>query len=384
MPLSHDVVSSHQETSSGSSESISAFSLTEEENRQCRELAANIDLSNPTAVSTFAGDACSQSSTLTDNLLSRIRSSDSDVIGVQLNQVLEIARETNASINFDPGTFRARLYRQVINTPVIGSLAKKVVRTTRSEMDRYESASHQIEAVVQELESTFTTIQETNQLLDQNFQEVVQRNRELEIHIRAGRMALDQHLRETANMKAADNPMDAQTLEDRAAAAALLEKRIADLTVLQQSGFQALPTIRMIQANNTQLMEKFQTIRQVTIPAWKQGFVIRGALTQQQNAVGLTDAIDRTTNAMLLKNSELLHDNSVRTAKANQRLIIDPETLNKTGQMLWKTTQEVIAIRREGQSLRERSLQQLQALRDSRINTVINEGLEPPKPPVTH
>ncbi|OCX83728.1 hypothetical protein BAE47_12680 [Acidithiobacillus thiooxidans] len=339
--------------------------LTDDDLQKVEALAAQIDLSSPTAASGFGKEIYTESGEMTDALLQRIRSSDTDVIGSRLNEVLQLARETNSNIDFTPKNTRERLYKVIVTTPVIGTLAKRMTRTVRSQIDRYESAAHQIDSVVAELDSAFDTIEQTNQLLDQNFAEVVERNRILEIHIQAGHRALAAYQQQLDEPMDGSDPMQVQIREDRASAAAIMEKRVVDLVVLQQNGYQTLTSIRMIQANNRQVSEKFHTIRQVTIPAWKQGFVIRGALTQQRHAVSLTEAIDHTTNELLLQNADLLHANSVRTAKANQRLIIDPETLIKTGKMLITTTQEVIAIRREGQATREQSIKQLEEIRKS-------------------
>src|SRR5690606_39451352 len=82
---------------------------------------------------------------------------------------------------------------------------------------------------------------------------------------------------------------------------------------------QSLPTIRMIQANNQALIDKFHTIREITVPAWKRQFMLAITLNEQQNAVQLATHIDDTTNDLLKRNADLLHRNSVETARANQR-----------------------------------------------------------------
>ncbi|WP_139113702.1 toxic anion resistance protein, partial [Acidithiobacillus thiooxidans] len=164
--------------------------LTDDDLQKVEALAAQIDLSSPTAASGFGKEIYTESGEMTDALLQRIRSSDTDVIGSRLNEVLQLARETNSNIDFTPKNTRERLYKVIVTTPVIGTLAKRMTRTVRSQIDRYESAAHQIDSVVAELDSAFDTIEQTNQLLDQNFAEVVERNRILEIHIQAGHRAL--------------------------------------------------------------------------------------------------------------------------------------------------------------------------------------------------
>lgn len=345
--------------------------LNEDEMQKVNEIAGQIDLSEPNAVSIFGKELCNYSSEMTDDLLRKIRSNDADIIGGRLNEVLQLARETTANIDFTPKSARARVMKAIHSTPVIGPIAKRLTRTVNGELDKYESAAHQIDSVIKELNTAVEAINQTSCLLDRNFHEVVESNRMLEIHIQAGQKALERHKEKLEEPFDVNDPIAVQAHNDLAAAFNIMEKRIADLMVRQNSGYQALPSIRMIQANTRQLAEKFDTIKEVTIPAWKQGFVIRGALTQQMYAVSLTEAIDKTTNDLLLQNANLLHDNSVRTAKANQRLIIDPKTLEKTGNMLIKTTEEVMQIRREGRAAREESIKQLEAIRKEQASKTL-------------
>lgn len=142
-----------------------------------------------------------------------------------------------------------------------------------------------------------------------------------------------------------------------------LDKRIGDLTALQQSAMQSLPTIRMIQANNQMLVDKFHTIREITVPAWKRQFMLALTLNEQRNAVQLATKIDDTTNDLLKRNAELLHRNSVETAKANQRLVIDVDTLQKVQATLIQTVEDVIKIQREGVAQRKAAEKEIQGMR---------------------
>ena len=62
----------------------------------------------------------------------------------------------------------------------------------------------------------------------------------------------------------------------------------------------------------------------------------------------LAKSIDDTTNNILKRNAELLHKNAVSAAKANQRLVIDVETLQEVQDKLIKSVQDVIEVQRQG------------------------------------
>lgn len=160
-----------------------------------------------------------------------------------------------------------------------------------------------------------------------------------------------------------NDPARLQQLSDLDSLVANLDKRIGDLTALQQSAFQTLPTIRMVQANNQMLVDKFHSIREVTVPAWKRQFMLALTLNEQRNAVQLATQIDDTTNDLLKRNAELLHRNSVETAKANQRLVIDVDTLLFAQNTLIKTVEEVVQIQRAGAENRQKAEREIQGMR---------------------
>ena len=86
-------------------------------------------------------------------------------------------------------------------------------------------------------------------------------------------------------------------------------------------------------------------------------------LREQRNAVELATKIDDTTNDLLKRNAELLHRNSVETARANQRLVIDVETLKQVQETLIKTVEEVIRIQRDGVEKRQNAEKEIQGMR---------------------
>lgn len=356
-----------------------AVTLNEEEMAKAHELARTIDLRSPDAAPSFGRAISQDASRLTDDLLQKIRSNDRDVIGDQLNQIVQLARETHSQMAFEQKSWGQRALRSAQTIPVVGPLVRRVARKSMELHDGFRSAAEQIDNVIHELDASVEALKHTNVVFNEMYAEVTEHIRLLQIHIEAGRIALqDAQARADALQSRTDRTeLETQELVDLTAAIASLEKRIADLRVLQQSALQALTNIRMIQANNVQLVEKFQTIQEVTIPAWKQGFVIRGALTQQQHAVHLTKAIDDTTNQLLLDNARLLRTNSVETARANQRLVIDVDTLQKTSDAIYETAQEVMRIRSEGKAAHETALRQLEQLQRRSTDLLTGQSKPP-------
>ena len=105
-------------------------------------------------------------------------------------------------------------------------------------------------------------------------------------------------------------------------------------------------------------------IRELTVPAWKRQFMLALSLNEQKNAVELANHIDDATNEFLRENARLLKDNTISTAKANQRLVIDIQTLQDVHESLMTTVQEVVRINQEGVQQRHAATAQLATLRD--------------------
>ena len=85
----------------------------------------------------------------------------------------------------------------------------------------------------------------------------------------------------------------------------------------------------MIQQTNQTLAEKIQSSIMTSIPLWKNQIAIALTLNRQKKAVESQKLVTKTTNDLLLKNSEMLKINSIETAKENERGIIEIDTLKK-------------------------------------------------------
>lgn len=138
-----------------------------------------------------------------------------------------------------------------------------------------------------------------------------------------------------------------------------LEKRVHDLHLSQQIALQKAPQIRMIQENHQMLVEKIKSSILNTIPLWKDQFIIGLALERQKQAMAMQKKVSDTTNELLLKNSEILRDNSVKVAKESERGLVDMEVLRQTGANIMTTIEEVLRIQEEGRTKRKVAEQEL-------------------------
>ena len=179
----------------------------------------------------------------------------------------------------------------------------------------------------------------------------------LGLHVAAIERRLQDVDTEVVQLQGKDDAMDtAEHLAMLEASRNALTKRADDLRVLTHSALQMLPMVRIIQSNNLTLVDKFQTIRLLTLPAWKRSFMLALALDEQKNAVELATTIDDATNELMRRNADLLHQSSVATAKANQRLVIDPETLRHVHEKIIATLKDVRTAHETGADERRKAI----------------------------
>lgn len=235
--------------------------------------------------------------------------------------------------------------------------------------------------LVKEIETSQSGLKARVDTLDKMFDGVQDEYKQLGVHIAAGRLREQELQQEISALTAL--PQDQTTTQkiyDLNHLANNLEKRVSDLQVLQQSAMQTLPMIRIIQSNNLMLVDKFYAIKNITLPAWKNQISLAISLSEQKNSVQLANTIDDATNELLRRNADLLHQNSVDTAKANQRSVIDIETLEHVQNTLIKTVNDVIQIQKEGVQKRTEATVRLKALQDNLNHLVIESSTSGSKP----
>lgn len=341
--------------STGVAVNLSELGLVEGDIAEIQLLAQSIQANNSMSVAEFGRDADHQSGNFADELLDQIRNSDLDSAGAKLNEVLTVARSVNMNALSDR---RSKI-------PLIGPLIDKITLKSNKVKGQFETTRQQIESLVSEVGITQSGMVERNNSLEEMFGAVRSEHRALGIHIAAGKQRLIELQAEADMLRSSfdGDPSKAQELSDLTTLISALDKRVGDLLASQQNAYQTLPAIRMVQANNLALIDKFHSIRSVTIPAWKRQFMLSLALNEQRNGVELAQSIDDTTNSLLRGNAKLLYQNSVDTARANQRGVIDVSTLEEVQDTLIKTLEDVSKIHREGVHVRKEAEKKVLGMR---------------------
>ena len=332
---------------------------------EIERLADAIDVTSPASVASFGQAIGRQTAAYADDLLSKARAGDLDEIGGKLNAIIASAQ------SFDLSSLDNKWAR----TPVVGLVVRQFARTKGKAMARFASVQTQVDKLVDSVEGTAERLARRTADFDDMFAGVRNEHDLLDQHVRAGRRRLER-LDEEIAARSADpsDPMEREDLAGMRTSRAALEKRVADLAVLQHSALQTLPMIRMMQANNLALIEKFQTIQRLTLPTWKRTFLMTLTLTEQREASELANNIDDATNYFMRRNAELLHENTVATAKANQRLVVDIETLRVVHDEVVQALLDVRSVHEEGAKNRSAAMAELEDLRSRMSQGVLTSG----------
>ena len=153
--------------------------------------------------------------------------------------------------------------------------------------------------------------------------------------------------------KASGLPEDAQAANDLDALCTRFEKKIHDLELTRMISIQTAPQIRLVQNNDTLMVEKIQSTIVNTIPLWKSQMVLALGVEHSSQAAAAQRQVTDMTNELLRKNAEKLKMATTETARESERGIVDMDTLKATNESLISTLDEVMNIQKEGRQKRQ-------------------------------
>lgn len=320
--------------------------LTPEQLVQAQNYAVALKDSRQNVITDYGKEVQDQMSQFTDEVIGNVKSKEVGEIGDTLQSL--VTSLNNADPEKLSGDKKPKIFR----------LFKKIKDSVFEMTAKYQEVSAQIGKIATKLENQENDLLKNNDMLDEMYTANQKYFQQLNTLIVGGQIRRDELNKEMAALQAdvdagkADQ-MDVQNLQDMKAQADRLDHRLSDLMLTREITIQQAPQIRMIQNNNSVLSEKIQSSITTAIPLWKNQVAIALSLLSQKDAVKAQDAVANTTNELLKKNSEMLHESTVDVAKASQRGLVDVDTLKETQENLISTIQEVMQIQSEGTQKRQ-------------------------------
>jgi len=316
--------------------------LTEEEIKAIEAFVDQIDVNNTDHVLLYGAEAQKKISDFSDSALEAVRTCDTGEVG---DMLIKLVGEIKG-------------FAETAEKPKgLGGLFWNAKKAVSDMTARYDEVEANVETIATALEShqiqLLKDVAMFNRLYDMNTQYF----KELTMYIVAGEKKLAE-VRATALQELKDkatasgDAMDAQRANDLAANCDRFEKKLHDLKLTRQVALQMAPQIRLLQNNDSLLVERIQSTLSNTLPLWKSQMVIALGMHRSQEALKAQTAVTDMTNDLLKKNAEALKMGTIETAREAERGIIDLETLVSTNQSLIDTINEVMRIQDEGRTQR--------------------------------
>ncbi len=319
--------------------------LSEEYKAKAIDIAKQIDPNDQHAISSYGVTAQNELSTFSNSILSHVQAKDAGPVGEVVSELMKKIKEVK------PGELEPQ------KKSFFGKFFGSVNNSVQQLFAKYRKIGFEIDKISDQLESFKKVLQRDNIMLESLYDKNKDYFQALNIYIAAAEHKFDEiqatiipELEQKARQT--NNQMDVQAVSDMMQFADRLKKRTHDLKISRQITLQMAPQIRMIQHTNQTLVERIQSSILTAIPLWKNQLVIAVSLYNQQKAVDTQKNVSETTNELLLRNSEMLKQNTISAARENERGLVDIETLKKTQENLIETLEETLQIQQEGREKR--------------------------------
>ena len=315
--------------------------LTPEEQKMVNDFAAKIDIENTNQILQYGAGTQKKMADFSDTALENVKTQELGEIGELISNVVGELKDFDVQ---EEGKFFGFFRKQ---TSKIENLKNK-----------YDKAQANVEKITDSLQQHQVRLMKDSAMLDKMYEQNLNYFKELTMYILAGKKKLE----ETRNGKLAEMknkavlsglPEDAQAARDLDEKCSRFEKKLHDLELTRTIAMQTAPQIRLIQNNDTVMVEKIQTTIVNTIPLWKSQMVLALGIAHSAEAAQAQRQVTDITNELLRKNAETLHMATVETAKESERGIVDLETLQKTNADLIQTLDDVMRIQMEGRQKRQ-------------------------------
>ena len=322
--------------------------LSEAEKKAVEEFARKIDIMDSTLVLQYGAAAQKNVAGFSDNALASVRTKDLGEVGKSLSELVGELKE----------------FGQEEEPKGLFGFFKKTgdrLETMRAQFSKVET---NVDRIVRELEQHQIVLLKDVAMLDQMYELNLKYYKELTMYILAGKKKLEQVRTvdiPALKAKAEDSGSqeDAQAYNDMVQMCDRFEKKLHDLELTRMISIQMGPQTRMLQNNDTLMVEKIQSSIVNTIPLWKSQMVLALGLEHSRQATAAQSAVTDMTNQLLRKNAEMLKMGTVETAREAEKSVVSIETLQHTNQQLISTLDEVLTIQREGAARRKAAEEEL-------------------------
>lgn len=319
--------------------------LSKEEKDAIDEFCTKFDVTDSTQVLQFGASAQNKISDFSDSVLNSVKTKNAGEVGELLTDLVVQVKnfDTEVPESMSPKGLKAIFFN-----------AKKQIEKM---IAKYDQVSLNVDKIEKQLETQKIKMLKDITIFDTMYDKNLEYFKEISLYIIAGEKKLEE-LRNVIlpelQKKATEtgDQADAQKANDMVNMINRFEKKIYDLKTTRIISIQMAPQIRLIQNNDSELVEKIQSSLINTIPLWKNQIVISLGLANSKSALEVQKSVTDTTNEMLKKNSEMLKQGTIEIAEEAEKAIVNVETLQQTNKDIIETLDKVLEIHEKGREKR--------------------------------
>ena len=311
--------------------------LSEAEKKAVEDFSRKIDVMDSNMILQYGAAAQKNVAGFSENALKSVRTKDLGEIGRSLSELVVELK------GFGEEEEKKGLFGKF----------KKAGNKLETMKAQHAKVEANVDKIARELEAHQVALLKDVAMFDQMYELNLKYYKELTMYILAGKKKLADvrenelpALRARAEQTGAQE--DAQAYNDKVQMCERFEKKLHDLELTRMISIQMGPQTRLLQNNDTLMVEKIQSSLVNTIPLWKSQMVLALGMEHGRQATAAQSAVTEMTNELLKKNADMLKMGTIQTAREAERSIVDIETLQHTNEQLISTLDEVLNIQREG------------------------------------
>ena len=311
--------------------------LNDAEKKAVEDFSKKIDIMDSNMILQYGAAAQKNVASFSENALTSVRTKDLGEVGKSLSELVVELK------GFGEEEEKKGLFGRF----------KKAGSKLETMKAQYAKVESNVDKIARELEQHQVTLMKDVAMFDQMYELNLKYYKELTMYILAGKKKLaDVQANELPALKAkaeqSGSQEDAQRYNDMVQMCDRFEKKLHDLELTRMISVQMGPQTRLLQNNDTLMVEKIQSSLVNTIPLWKSQMVLALGMEHGRQATAAQSADTEMTNELLKKNADMLKMGTIQTAREAERSVVDIETLQHTNQQLIETLDEVLNIQREG------------------------------------
>ena len=263
--------------------------LNDAEKQAVEAFSKKIDLTDSNLILQYGAAAQKNVASFSENALNSVRTKDLGEVGKSLSELVVELK------GFGEEEEKKGLF----------GLFKKTGSKLEAMKAQYAKVESNVDKIARELEQHQVTLLKDVAMFDQMYELNLKYYKELTMYILAGKKKLeDMRAGELPALKAKAEQSgaqeDAQAYNDMVQMCERFEKKLHDLELTRMISVQMGPQTRLLQNNDTLMVEKIQSSLVNTIPLWKSQMVLALGMEHSRQATAAQNAVTEMTNQQLI------------------------------------------------------------------------------------